>query len=190
MSGDYVDADPRVLRAIAHPLRTTLIYELHARGRANVTALAEAVGKPVNAVSFHLRQLAKYGLIEEAEDGSGDGRQRWWRPAARQGLHIEDDVLSRTPADREAYEAFRRHGRAFWHAMVDRFFGRHEGRDELWNLNDVPMRLTKAEAEQFAAEVYQVMVRWAESGRAEDDTERRTYLALSMLLPHQTDLVD
>jgi DNA-binding transcriptional ArsR family regulator len=188
VSADHVDADPRILRGIAHPLRTALLYELHARGRANVTTLAGAVGKPVNAVSFHLRQLAKYGLIEPADGDDGDGRQRWWRPAARQGLRLEDDVLSRSPAGREAYEVFRRHGRAFWHAMVDRFFGRHDGGDELWTLHDVPMRLTKAEAEELTSEVYQVLKRWSERGQSGGGAERKTYLALAMLMPHQTDL--
>lgn len=69
--------DPRVLRALSHPLRLTLLEHLATVGQATATELAERVDESPANCSWHLRQLAKYGLIEESEGGTG--RQRPWR---------------------------------------------------------------------------------------------------------------
>lgn len=193
MASRYVDADPRMLRAIAHPMRSTLLYELHARGTANATTLANAVGEPVNSVSFHLRQLAKYGLIEEAPERASDGRQRWWRPSTTDGLRISREKLAKTPGGEAAYEVFRRQMVAHWQALVERFFTPRPASPEMWVSNDVPMLLTDDEAREFAEELFTFMTGWLERGQDTEPPqgqERRTYLALSLLFPHQTDLVE
>jgi DNA-binding transcriptional ArsR family regulator len=69
--------DPRELRALAHPVRLRLMQVLYERGTATATELAEPVGESPSNCSWHLRQLAKYGFVEEA---GGTGRQRPWRP--------------------------------------------------------------------------------------------------------------
>lgn len=69
--------DPRVLRALSHPLRLTLLEHLATLGEATATELAERIDESPANCSWHLRQLAKYGLIEEATGGTG--RQRPWR---------------------------------------------------------------------------------------------------------------
>jgi DNA-binding transcriptional ArsR family regulator len=69
--------DPGALRALAHPLRMRLMEELMLAGTATATELAEKVGESPANCSWHLRQLAKHGYIEEA--GEGTGRQRPWR---------------------------------------------------------------------------------------------------------------
>jgi DNA-binding transcriptional ArsR family regulator len=72
--------DPRALRAVAHPLRLRLLGLLRHEGPLTATRAAEHLGESPAATSFHLRQLAKYGLIEEA--GGGRGRERPWRATA------------------------------------------------------------------------------------------------------------
>ncbi len=193
MAEEFIDADPRILRAIAHPLRATLLYELFARGTANATILAEAVDQPVNSVSFHLRQLAKYGLIEEATDVGSDARQRWWRPAMSSGLRVHDRDLAATPEGRSSLEVFKSTVVARWQALVARFFAAHEESDELWTSSDVPMMLTDAEARACNEELLAVLWKWLERGQQSPPPEgeqRHTYLALLLLMPHQTDLVD
>jgi DNA-binding transcriptional ArsR family regulator len=74
-------SDPRALRAIAHPVRLNLLEELFLRGAATATELAEAVGQSPANCSWHLRQLARYGYIEEAPGGRG--RERPWRLIAQ-----------------------------------------------------------------------------------------------------------
>lgn len=197
MAAKYVDADPRTLRAIAHPLRVSLLYELYARGSANATMLAKAVDEPVNSVSFHLRQLAKYGLIEETTDRNLDGRQRWWRPTASEGLRVSHDRLKDAPGGEAALDVFQRFSVAHWHALIERFFAPHPDSGEVWVNNDVPMQLTGDEAQEYAKDVYALMTTWAERGKVgpggadtPDGQKRRTYLALALVMPHQTDLVE
>ena len=194
MPEKYLDADPRILRAIAHPLRASLLYELFARGSATATTLAEAVDQPVNSVSFHLRQLAKYGLIEDDPDAAGaDARQRWWRPAMTAGLRISDRELGKTPEGRTSLQVFKSTVAAKWQAQVARFFSSREETDEVWASNDAPMMLTDSEARACTEEILGVLLKWLEHGQQTEPPEgqqRRTYVALTMLMPHQTDLVD
>jgi DNA-binding transcriptional ArsR family regulator len=69
--------DPRVLRAMAHPLRLRILDAVAFSGPATATEVAEQVGESPANCSWHLRQLARYGFVEEA--GGGTGRQRPWR---------------------------------------------------------------------------------------------------------------
>ena len=69
--------DPKALRALAHPVRLALVGQLRVHGQLTATQAAELLGESSASCSFHLRQLAKYGLVEEA--GGGQGRERPWR---------------------------------------------------------------------------------------------------------------
>src|SRR5437016_4391586 len=73
--------DPRALRAMAHPIRLSLIGVLRREGPLTATQAGELIGQSSASCSFHLRQLAKYGLVEEA--GGGKGRERPWRATAQ-----------------------------------------------------------------------------------------------------------
>src|SRR3954462_7037030 len=67
--------DPKAMRALAHPVRLALLEAL-TDGPMTATEAGERVGEsPANA-SFHLRQLAKYGFVEEA---GAQGRRRPWK---------------------------------------------------------------------------------------------------------------
>jgi len=72
--------DPRALRALAHPTRLELVGLLRRRGPLTATQAAALIGESSGSTSFHLRQLAKYGLVEEA--GGGEGRERPWQATA------------------------------------------------------------------------------------------------------------
>ncbi|MGH8891157.1 MAG: winged helix-turn-helix domain-containing protein [Acidothermaceae bacterium] len=69
--------DPRGLRAVAHPIRLSLLELLAYEGPLTATEAGQRLGESPASCSFHLRQLARYGFIEEA--GGGTGRQRPWR---------------------------------------------------------------------------------------------------------------
>jgi len=71
------ELDPRAMRALAHPLRLTLLELAGLEGSLTATRAAELTGESSGSCSFHLRQLAKYGFLEEAEGGVG--RERPWR---------------------------------------------------------------------------------------------------------------
>jgi len=73
--------DARELRAVTHPVRLSLLEVLGLHGALTATEAGELIGESPTTCSFHLRQLAKYGFVEEA--GGGAGRRRPWQVAAR-----------------------------------------------------------------------------------------------------------
>jgi DNA-binding transcriptional ArsR family regulator len=70
-------SDARTLRALTHPVRIALLEALSLGGAMTATQLGEQIGESPTTCSFHLRQLAKYGFVEEA--GGGKGRARPWK---------------------------------------------------------------------------------------------------------------
>jgi DNA-binding transcriptional ArsR family regulator len=73
--------DPRALRAYAHPTRMALVGLLRREGPCTATRAAEVIGESVASCSYHLRMLAKYGLVEE-DDPDRPGREKPWRATA------------------------------------------------------------------------------------------------------------
>src|ERR1700722_4167684 len=71
--------DARTMRALTHPVRVAMLEALTLGGAMTATELGEQIGESPTTCSFHLRQLAKYGWVEEA--GGGKGRARPWRLA-------------------------------------------------------------------------------------------------------------
>ncbi|MEO3776077.1 winged helix-turn-helix domain-containing protein [Micromonospora sp. B11E3] len=72
-------SDPQVMRALAHPARLAIMEHLSSlEGGATATECARIAGLSPSATSYHLRALAKFGLIEEAPS-RGDARERVWR---------------------------------------------------------------------------------------------------------------
>jgi DNA-binding transcriptional ArsR family regulator len=72
--------DPRALRALAHPTRLALVGLLRLEGPLTATRAGAMLGESSGSASFHLRQLAKYGLVEPA--GGGKGREKPWQATA------------------------------------------------------------------------------------------------------------
>jgi DNA-binding transcriptional ArsR family regulator len=70
--------DPQAMRALAHPARLAIMEHLGTGKTATATEFAELCGLSPSATSYHLRALAKVGLIEEAPS-RGDARERVWR---------------------------------------------------------------------------------------------------------------
>lgn len=88
--------DAKTLRALAHPTRMRLIELLGTHDTLTATQASELIGESPTNCAFHLRTLAKYGLVTEAE--RGQGRERPWRRAVT-GLDITHDE---SPASRHA----------------------------------------------------------------------------------------
>jgi DNA-binding transcriptional ArsR family regulator len=97
--GDFEVTDPQAMRALAHPVRLGALSHLQRHGPATATQLAEVVGASPSVTSWHLRHLAKFGLVKDW-DGGTDGRERWWQAAAR-GFRFE------LPTGPEGAAAFR-----------------------------------------------------------------------------------
>lgn len=101
--------DPQALRALAHPIRLKLLEQLILHGPATATELADRIAESAPNCSWHLRQLAKYGYVD---DVPGDhGRQRpykavmqgnsWARAVDSPELALAGDAVSEVLVDRE-----------------------------------------------------------------------------------------
>jgi DNA-binding transcriptional ArsR family regulator len=80
--------DPKVMRALAHPLRIALLDALLREGPLTATAAANILDDSPGNMSWHLNVLAKYGFVEEVEDTPG--RSRPWR-LVNLGTEFNDD---------------------------------------------------------------------------------------------------
>ena len=183
-------SDPRSLKAIAHPVRSRLLYELYARGRARAVDLAAAIDVPGNSVSFHLRELARYGLIEQAPEVSADGRDRWWRPASEEGVRW--NIREFDESGKATARVWGEHATARVHRLVDRMFEAVLGEEDhgvFLNQNDMPMFLTRDEAARMTEELVDLLGRWTRHGwerqQAGDLEGRRAYITLTYTAPQE-----
>ncbi|MFI5910610.1 winged helix-turn-helix domain-containing protein [Dactylosporangium sp. NPDC051541] len=103
--------DPQTLRALSHPVRLALLDALQ-DGPLTATQAGELIGESPTTCSFHLRQLARYGFVEEA--GGGRGRVRPWR------LTHPGWTAPAQPGDPE----FTRAQQALDHVLLDRLLAR------------------------------------------------------------------
>ena len=135
---------PSQVKAIGHPLRTTILGLLHERA-ATVTELAVALKRPKSTVAHHVKVLAEAGLVQvvrtrrvRAIDERFYGRTaRMFYVSVERGADGEDiprDFNDFEVAARESAEAFRdgklwgfiRHARIseaqasdFWERMAE-----------------------------------------------------------------------
>ena len=98
-------SQPDEVEALAHPLRLDLINHLMAVGPATASECARAVGDTPSNCSYHLRVLARSGLVSSGE--STDGRERPWQ-AAVTGFGLDDEQAAPTQASALAAVALQR----------------------------------------------------------------------------------
>jgi DNA-binding transcriptional ArsR family regulator len=145
--------DGEVLAALAHPLRVALLFQLNALGSRTASQCAQALGETPANCSYHLRQLAKVGLV--ARDEAGNGRERPWRSTytglslSPQVDHPDPEVVTAARATRAALANIEIEE----HARLARQYLRLEARAakpwrDIAGVNSYSLRLT---AEELAA---------------------------------------
>ncbi|MCW2856453.1 MAG: ArsR family transcriptional regulator [Marmoricola sp.] len=178
--------DPRTLRAIAHPVRTRILGEITAAGHLRAADVAERLGIPANQASFHLRQLAKYGFVEQAPELARDGRDRVWKPVSERGVNVELEEMEKAPGGTQAVTVFRRQAAAAAKGAIDRAYASSKERSTHVMISDDWIRLTKAEAKQLSQELLDLQAAWRDRTRtSEGRGARRTYHLLQVLQPGQ-----
>ncbi|MFF5056067.1 ArsR/SmtB family transcription factor [Micromonospora sp. NPDC000663] len=120
--GDFEITEPQALRALAHPVRLAILDRLQRHGPATATGLSPHVGATPSVVSWHLRHLATFGLVTDAE-GTASKRERWWQAAAR-GFRFS------LPDDAE--------GQAAGRQLRGEMFARYAETPQQWLLHEEP----------------------------------------------------
>ena len=141
--------DTAAYKALSHPDRLRMLGILRFDGPSTATALAKRLGLNSGATSYHLRQLALHGLIEEAE-GLGNKRDRWWQ--ARREAAREDPTELAGDAPQGVIDmvqgVFRQH-----QAMMQKGLSAFPTLPDEWkktaNVSDYTMALTAEEALAF-----------------------------------------
>ena len=174
-------SDPRMLRAIAHPVRNRILDELGAGGPMRAADLAERLKIPANQASFHLRQLAKYDLVVEAPEAARDKRDRVWRAVHDGGTSVRLEELAHQPGGKAAVAVFRRQWMGEAHAAVDRAEHAERHKDSLVAVSHGGLRLTKADAQKLSGELTDLIEKWRLQGQKR--TTARTYELLWVLQP-------
>jgi DNA-binding transcriptional ArsR family regulator len=153
-------ASAEQVRAFAHPLRIRILEALR-EGPATASSLGRALGESSGATSYHLRALARAGLIEEDEQPSR--RERWWR---RRSARIVFPTGSAEPDVRAAEARLR----AFFIARDERalaeFLAHEHELDSGWNnasfVGAWEFALTADETETLGREVLELIDRYRE----------------------------
>ncbi|WP_371779033.1 ArsR/SmtB family transcription factor [Streptosporangium subroseum] len=94
------ELDASALKGLAHPVRLRLLELLDHHGPATATQLAAQIGENTGSTSYHLRRLARHGLIEDIPE-RGKGKERWWRSRA---YGFDGDRFRRDPETADAAE--------------------------------------------------------------------------------------
>jgi DNA-binding transcriptional ArsR family regulator len=149
-----VISDPRAIRALAHPARQRVIDELYNGKVLTATECAELAGLTPSAMSYHLRALERWGIIERADE-SGDGRERPWR--ARAGSLVIDSQS--TEAGRLASQSLIR---TAMDGMLELFqdMAADDPWDDVSSLSRSRIWLTHEEARQFGKELTDLVDRY------------------------------
>ncbi|MBK3577983.1 helix-turn-helix transcriptional regulator [Streptomyces sp. MBT65] len=178
--------DLGTLKAFTHPLRIKLYRALYVARTATASQLADQVDEAVSLVSYHLRKLAEHGLIEEAEQQSGDGRERWWRPAA-ESLTVRHEDMKDAPEKLAAQGAL---VRTLLEQRVD-LYRRHLDESESWSDEwrqagfdgEYLPRLNAPELAELQSELDALIKKFQARGRAAEqagDTQGRENVAIHL----------
>lgn len=151
------------MRAVNHPARWRVLEELWKGRILTATEAAELVGLSPSAMSYHLNQLGRLGLVEQV--ASDNGRERPWRavsegvtmsarPDAEVGRVMMRNLLASvgrlltTPPPADA-------GSGYWPAAF----------------STTTLRLRPTQAQQLHQEVGDVIAKYQEIAASQDDND-------------------
>lgn len=154
--------DVTQLKALSHPVRMRILGLLRTLGPATASQVARHLGLNSGATSYHLRQLAEHGFVEEAPE-LGNKRERWWQASTQMTSVRVDESTGDEGRDAED---------AFHHLAVTSAVGRMQaasarrgGEDDAWrrvtSVSDLQVPVTATQAHEiqsrFEALIWQVL---------------------------------
>lgn len=159
--------DPVAIRALAHPLRHDLLAIIGRLGRATTAQAARELGISHGLASHHLRQLAKYGFVEQV--AGKDNRERPWRLVA---TSYKLTGAARTPDGSAAVDVLEQ---VYAEQALESFVGwqqRRRGWPDAWRqhagINSSTVHLTLAELAELTAAMDALLLRYVNERPLDD----------------------
>ena len=151
--------DPLSVRALAHPLRLRLRSIVGHAGQLTAADAARELGISHALASHHLRQLAKYGFVEQV--GGADRRERPWRlvDTSYTVAGTDASVLEEVIAEQALEEL------AGWHERREDFA---EGWRESAGLGRSTLYLTESELVELTGAMDRLLLEWAQKRPPEE----------------------
>lgn len=185
--------DAKSLRGMAHPLRPQILGLLRTDGPSTATKIGERLGLSSAAASYHLRQLAAYGFIEE-DEGRGKTRERWWRTKYQRTWFDPRLVLQQGDSEDPDPEETSVLAQDYLHANADiyvdkikRWLDRRHTLSDEWQdastMSDTMLRLTPSEAEQLQLEMKELVDKYRAASSAERPAGARLIAAQYQVFP-------
>ncbi|WP_328682993.1 ArsR/SmtB family transcription factor [Streptomyces sp. NBC_00343] len=182
--------DARSLRGLAHPLRMQLLDALRNNGPATASQLGTRLGESSGATSYHLRQLAAHGFVEDAPE-HGKGRERWWQVVDQGIVFNADDFQNSGPEVRGLAEAFlHEFANAHYRELITWLNGRNNW-PEPWSrasdMSDATLRLTPDLAAELIGEMHALIDGYRNRAPDKDAPESEQVRVHTHLFPIETD---
>ena len=156
------------LRALSHPTRLRMLMLLRLEGPATATTLAQRLGLNTGATSYHLRQLAEHGFIEEDSE-RGDARDRWWK-ASHESTHAS--IADRSADEQEEIEAYLQTVALMYTELLMQATAERVHLPVEWQractTSDWHLTLTPARAQELTQRLTEVLSDWEEDHVAEN----------------------
>lgn len=180
--------DVTQLKALSHPLRLRMLGMLRTHGPATASQVARRLGLNSGATSYHLRQLAHHGFVEEALD-LGTRRDRWWQ-ATTQMTSVRVDE-SAGDEGRDAEDAFHQLAVSSAVGRMQEAVARRGADEQEWreatSISDMQVPVTAAQAQEiqsrFESLIWQVLEEHPPSSGPVGEGERR-YQVIVASFPH------
>lgn len=173
--------DAETLRAIAHPLRMRLLGRLRADGPATASELGRALGESSGSMSYHLRQLERFGFVVDDEEQSSRRERRW--KAAHDLTSFQPSLLEEGGGElmaivnRQMADHLFRNVRAFFEADLEGPW------KDSYGASDYFLRLTAEDALRLGEEMSELVERYVAHNRPADDPEARPLAVHALILP-------
>lgn len=177
-------ADPRSIRALAHPARLAIINALATGEELTATQCAGLAGLSPSATAYHLTLLERYGFAERAPLRP-DRRERPWR-AAEGATQVDLDTSTPAGASGAAAVAAA-HFDTTRAIAVEYTEGAHAEPEEWRNgvLNNADLWLTPKEMQEVAGRLQTVLEPYrSRMRRGKRPSGSRRVRIMNVVVPH------
>ncbi len=177
--------DLATLRAVAHPLRMRLLGALRIDGPATASELGRRFDESSGATSYHLRQLARYGFVEEDPE-QPSRRERRWRATTSYTSWNSADFLDDT-GGQAALRVFERQRIDFTVRHLQRWYAERGQWPRAWSSAEIDsddvLRLRVEDLEGLKRDMDALLQRYRAAEHDPDDDDAARVLVLTFAFP-------